>query len=233
MLIRDIATSYMPTPVLPAGDNVAEVNPIMTGYNTFSYPASGLYNVWASSSENEDSYAGWRAFGAEGAWKGASTGSPWTIQMDYGSGNSTSISEYKVKAGFGSWSPRDWTFQGSTDGSNWTVLDTRSGFIWGNNEEKTFLVASPASYRYYKMVITAGNSGGSMEINALTFTRLGAATTTALQGTFNTIVYLAAGRLAKVEALIGDSGQSLVVKGMDGSDTHLNIFSGMYLGGST
>jgi hypothetical protein len=51
--------------------------------------------------------------------------------------------------------PKDWQLQGSNDGSNWTTLDTQSD--QKRFELKTYAVASPGSYRYYRLNITANN----------------------------------------------------------------------------
>ena len=63
--------------------------------------------------------------------------------------------------------PKNWQFQGSNDGATWTTLDTQSNQMFAERFElKTYTVASPASYRYYRLNITA-NNGDS------TFTALG------------------------------------------------------------
>ncbi|WP_246394580.1 immunoglobulin-like domain-containing protein [Microbulbifer rhizosphaerae] len=54
--------------------------------------------------------------------------------------------------------PKEWQFQGSNDGSTWTTLDTQSNQVFAERfEVKTYTVASPASYRYYRLNITANN----------------------------------------------------------------------------
>lgn len=54
--------------------------------------------------------------------------------------------------------PRDWTFLGSNDGSNWVVLDAQTGISnWKPNETRWFAIANPSSYRYYRLNITANN----------------------------------------------------------------------------
>jgi hypothetical protein len=54
--------------------------------------------------------------------------------------------------------PKDWQFQGSNDGSTWTTLDTQSNQAFAERyERKTYTIASPASYRYYRLNITANN----------------------------------------------------------------------------
>lgn len=57
------------------------------------------------------------------------------------------------------YSPRDWTMEGSNDGSSWTVLDTQAGVLFTSGETKYFNIASPAAYRYYRLNITASGSG--------------------------------------------------------------------------
>ena len=55
--------------------------------------------------------------------------------------------------------PRDWEFQGSNNGSNWTVIDTRTNQIgWEDNEKALYKLPNPASYKYYRLYITAGNA---------------------------------------------------------------------------
>lgn len=63
--------------------------------------------------------------------------------------------------------PAAWTFEGSDDGENWTVLDTRnvSTNDWtkdsGNYIYQTFTVASPTCFRQYRLHFTARNYGGN------------------------------------------------------------------------
>jgi hypothetical protein len=54
--------------------------------------------------------------------------------------------------------PKDWQFQGSGDGINWTTLDTQSNQMFASRFQlKSYAVASPAAYRYYRLNITANN----------------------------------------------------------------------------
>jgi hypothetical protein len=58
--------------------------------------------------------------------------------------------------------PKDWVLQGSNDGSTWTTLDTQSNQTFTERYQlKAYSVASPASYRYYRLNITANNGDGS------------------------------------------------------------------------
>jgi hypothetical protein len=54
--------------------------------------------------------------------------------------------------------PKDWQFQGSNDSSTWTTLDAQSDQMFADRFElKTYTLASPAAYRYYRLNITANN----------------------------------------------------------------------------
>jgi hypothetical protein len=53
--------------------------------------------------------------------------------------------------------PKDWRFEGSNDGSDWTVLDTQADQTdWKVNERRTYSCANPGSFQYYRLYITAG-----------------------------------------------------------------------------
>ncbi|TVT54956.1 glycoside hydrolase family 92 protein [Amycolatopsis rhizosphaerae] len=58
--------------------------------------------------------------------------------------------------------PKDWTLQGSADGQTWTTIDQESGQSFPNRfQTLNFRLAAPATYRYYRMNITA-NSGAPL-----------------------------------------------------------------------
>ena len=64
----------------------------------------------------------------DGFWEGLND-NPATghIQIDFGVGNTKKISEYRIwGASITEYSPKNWTFEGSNDGTNWTILDTRT-----------------------------------------------------------------------------------------------------------
>ncbi|MEE4540630.1 GH92 family glycosyl hydrolase [Streptomyces sp. V4-01] len=54
--------------------------------------------------------------------------------------------------------PKSWTLQGSTDGSNWTTLDTRTNESFPNRlQTRPFKITTPGSYSGYRLVVSAGN----------------------------------------------------------------------------
>ena len=71
----------------------------------------------------------------------SSATAPRYVTYDLGSGNEIVPYEYRMwGTSFASGQPKDWTFEGSNDGTNWDVLDTQSGVTWSTSEYKTFVI---------------------------------------------------------------------------------------------
>src|SRR5262245_55765687 len=52
--------------------------------------------------------------------------------------------------------PKSWNLQGSIDGVTWTTLDARSGQTFTSRfQKKSYTIATPGSYVYYKLNVTA------------------------------------------------------------------------------
>jgi hypothetical protein len=67
--------------------------------------------------------------------------------------------------------PKDWRFEGSNDGSNWTVLDIQADQTdWKVNERRTYTCANPGSFRYYRLYITAGVNATALRLYEMTLT---------------------------------------------------------------
>ncbi|QHW35647.1 discoidin domain-containing protein (plasmid) [Paenibacillus rhizovicinus] len=61
--------------------------------------------------------------------------------------------------------PKDWTFEASDDGLEWTVLDTQKGVSWAYGEAKFFSLANNTPYQYYRLNITSNNGGTELNID--------------------------------------------------------------------
>jgi hypothetical protein len=75
-------------------------------------------------------------------------------------GVAKTVLEYRLRgsANHPEYSPRDWTLQGSAAPTGpWTIVDTRSGYVFKSGQLIHFTVQTPGSYRYYQLVITAVN----------------------------------------------------------------------------
>jgi predicted alpha-1,2-mannosidase len=61
--------------------------------------------------------------------------------------------------------PKSWQLQGSTDGTHWTTLDTRSGQVFTSRlQTRPFEIAHPGAYSSYRLVVTANGGDASTSL---------------------------------------------------------------------
>lgn len=63
--------------------------------------------------------------------------------------------------------PAAWTLAGSTDGTAWTTIDTQTKQTWADRETQnkyTVPAASVGSFSYYRLIISAPQSGGLLQL---------------------------------------------------------------------
>jgi hypothetical protein len=136
-----------------------------SGIDIIPEMASDNQNGYIVSSSGEyGSYYDWKVFdnsnaSAEDTWVvPSSTISYVQIQLP----SAKAVNTYKLSARndleYLSRTPKNWTFRGSNDGSNWTTLDTQSNITFSQGETKTFNFSNTTAYLYYKVDIT-GNGG--------------------------------------------------------------------------
>ena len=79
-------------------------------------------------------------------------------QYDFGASVTKTVRRYRLTSGDSiNEDPRNWTLKGSNNGTDFTVLDTRTGQSFANRAEtQEFRVADPGAYRYYRLDITLG-----------------------------------------------------------------------------
>ena len=134
-----------------------------------------------SESSSYVSVSGFYAFdnsAANFAWIG--NGTSGFVELDLGAGHSYILDNYSVvgaPVGYTSRTPKNWTVEGSNDGSSWTVVSTiinQTG--WGSNETRNFVSdVRTTAYRYFKFNITANNGdGGYTQVDELYFYRAAA-----------------------------------------------------------
>lgn len=58
-------------------------------------------------------------------------------------------------------SPKNWTFEGSNDATNWTVLDTQTNISFASNERKQFTTSNRTAYKSYRLNITVNNGNAT------------------------------------------------------------------------
>lgn len=62
--------------------------------------------------------------------------------------------------------PLNWRLEASNDGSNWTVLDTRENEDFrARRETRTFTFANSTAYNFYRVYVTAVNSGSLFQMS--------------------------------------------------------------------
>jgi hypothetical protein len=134
--------------------------------------------VVSASSELNDAWQAWRAFdgvvgpAATAGWSGAGPGPEW-LQIDLGSAGLLYRYSIGIPSGQGiAIAPRQWTMQGSNDGTAWTILDTVTVAEqnWGVPGTVRLFLPYPAvevSYRYYQLNITANDGAPTVMIAEL------------------------------------------------------------------
>jgi alpha-L-fucosidase 2 len=103
------------------------------------------------------------------AWWLGGASSAWLQYQFNSSGPSWAITQYKLvsstnEAGA---DPRDWQLLGSNDGSNWTLLDSRTNETFTTRgEAKRYAFGNETPYRYYilNMTATAGGAGSGASL---------------------------------------------------------------------
>jgi hypothetical protein len=93
-------------------------------------------------------------------------GTMWTINtqagwIQYQFGDSVQMQRYtlQIPAGNATRNPKNWTLQGSNNGSSWTTIHTVTNNVWTEDYEvQEFTITSPGFYLYYRLDITV-NTG--------------------------------------------------------------------------
>lgn len=134
------------------------------------------FGVVTGSGPNYPTEAPWMAFDQNigtqwlgGAFTGSTgNGNPnGILTYDFGSGNAKTITAYRImgfRPDVPARSPRSWTLEGSNNNTSWTVLDTRTNQPdWTIQQDRQFSLGNTASYRYYRLVVTATKGGANGE----------------------------------------------------------------------
>lgn len=119
----------------------------------------------ASASAEYGGYEAYRAFDGVIDQYAIISGTTGWLQLDLGSAQV--VGSYAIQANNipePARCPNTWTLQGSSvsDFSSYTTLDSQSGQAsWGSGEKRSFTISSPASFRYYRINVTANNGDSS------------------------------------------------------------------------
>ncbi len=95
----------------------------------------------------------------------SNAGSTGWLQFEFSDGLAYSINGYSITSANDSpeRTPKDWTLEGSNDGVNWTIVDTRVDEAgWSTFEKRSYSFTNTAAYRIYRLDVTANNGDGSL-----------------------------------------------------------------------
>lgn len=138
-------------------------------------PMPRLINVATGGSAKDNSN---NVSGNEGAAKAfvLNAGSKWLgsfpgwLQHDLGAGNGQAVIAYDLISANDAPTrdPKDWQFQGSNDGVNWTTLDAQTGQSFAYRLfPKRYFISKTTAWRYNRLHVTANAGGNSTQLAEL------------------------------------------------------------------
>lgn len=134
--------------------------PIMTGNSTPS-PYAVIASTENGGGAGTDA---WKAMDrADSQW--IATTNIGTYQLNFGS-PLWIINGYTIECQTPTRMPKDWTFEGSMDGTTWVTLETRTNQTsWSSAEVRTFEFVSDVIYPRVRWNITANNGDSLLEVD--------------------------------------------------------------------
>lgn len=138
--------------------------PVMTN---FTLP-SGIVSSSSSRGAGFEAYQAFKQDGGATKWSSAGTTGTLTYQFP----TSKIIKRYIIRIdGNATEGPRNWTFEGSNDGTTWTVLDTATSYTFvASGAYVSSILANTTAYTYYRLNITANNGATWVNVGELEMT---------------------------------------------------------------
>ncbi|MFB4327347.1 discoidin domain-containing protein [Paenibacillus sp. CR_12] len=96
-------------------------------------------------------------------------------------GTQIAVGNYEIEKGyrFVDDAPKEWTFEGSNNDADWTILDTQTNQInWTKGEKRSYMIANPMSFRYYRVSVVTSENSAYLTIGALNLLEYGTVTKT-------------------------------------------------------
>lgn len=91
------------------------------------------------------------------------------------------VGNYEIAKGyrFADDAPKEWTFEGSNNDADWTILDAQTNQVnWTKGETRSYMVAKPMSFRYYRVNVVINENSAYLTIGALNLLEYGTVTKT-------------------------------------------------------
>lgn len=136
-----------------------DVTPKMTSNTTPTPYVASASSVYG----NEARYYAYRAFNgtsvdANDAWLSAGIATPQYIMLDFGTPTTVDTVTMLINNPNASTvAPKDFTVQGSNNGTDFTIIKAFSETSWTSNVLKTLQLGASVTYRYFKVNITSNN----------------------------------------------------------------------------
>ncbi|WP_240419203.1 hypothetical protein [Paenibacillus periandrae] len=161
-------------PQTPSDQYSANIIPVMTTYNS----SGGIVTASDEYSGRDGTLPAWKAFdgikkysssaGNYNAW-GTSAIQGW---LAYEFPLPKTVVRYVLYFGFYSNAsynndtPKKWTFEGTNDNVNWTVLDSRDNIThWVDGDSKAFTFENNTAFKKYRINISANNGSTGDHVN--------------------------------------------------------------------
>jgi gliding motility-associated-like protein len=85
---------------------------------------------------------------------------PYWIRYESTTGANQLLTKYTLTSGGDAVGrdPKTWVLEGSDNGTSWTAVDTRTGFLFASRSQTVaFVLPNPVQYKYYQITVTANN----------------------------------------------------------------------------
>ncbi len=89
------------------------------------------------------------------------------VQIVFQLSSPKAINTYKLQSSTlaNTFDPKNWTFQGSNNGTSWTTLDTQTDTVFfERNHSQLYLFENDTEYAYYRLSITANNGAAGVSL---------------------------------------------------------------------
>nr|WP_260986775.1 discoidin domain-containing protein [Paenibacillus terrae] len=148
-----------------AADYAAAINSALGAPANGSLTTGGTVSASASGSPSGEEKE--KAFDGSSSTKWLIFTNTGWIQYQFGGGASHIATSYSVTSAndFPARDPKNWSLQGSNNGTSWTTLDTRTGQTFASRFlTKTYTFSNTTAYSYYRLNVTANNGGAELQI---------------------------------------------------------------------
>lgn len=126
------------------------------------------YGVASASSENSSQTAPWKAFnkltGVDDGWVSLDAAMPQWLRYQWPVAQTVKRYSIRSRNSANRGDPNNWTLEGSNNGTDWVVIDTRTGegASWGQSEKRVYeCAANNTSYLHYRVNVTSVSLKGA------------------------------------------------------------------------